>query len=114
MVGQVQKNLQMLFNAQALNIYAGAALGFYGSRIAQEFLVKPLITAASGEGPATGLRNPDNYKEATDLLWGAILLISPMNQNMKMGVVAGVGLSVIDHLLARPAFASRPKCRARS
>ena len=94
-------DLKMLWSPSALNIYAGAALGFYGSRALHTFAVTPLVGAIRGEKEATGLMNPDNWREVTDIVTASLLLMLAKDSNMKMGIMAGAGLSFIDHILDR-------------
>jgi hypothetical protein len=105
MVTALMKNLSGLWSKEAGWLYAGAAFAFYGSRAVWTWAVKPLfenvlfkdITAEE----RVGLRAAENYKEVVDVLVGAGGLMLSSNVNWQRGVVAGFGLSFIDHLLDR-------------
>lgn len=105
MVTALLESLSELWKPSALMVYAGAIAAFYGSRAIWVFLVKPAVEKflAPGEGmEAKGLRNPGNWKELTDVAVGMALLAIPAGgASFKTGVVAGMGLSLTDHLLNR-------------
>ena len=64
-------DIAALWSKDALMSYAGAAIGFFGSRALHQFAVTPLVKAIAGEG-GTGLKDPANYKEVSDVLTGVI------------------------------------------
>ena len=84
-----QLNLKQLWSSDALMLYAGAVLGFYGSRALFKWVVSPLITRVAGEG-GTGLSDPNNYKELTDVVTAGILLAFVKDTSMRRGVMANV------------------------
>jgi hypothetical protein len=106
MYSMADLNLKMLWSPHALMMYAGAAIGFYGSRALHAFAITPLVKKVAGEG--TGIKDPRNYAEATDVVTAAILLMVVKDEQMRMGILSGAGLSLIDHLITRfPAVSSK-------
>ena len=81
-------------------MYAGAAIGFYGSRALFALVIMPIVTKVAPEG-GTGFSDPNNYKEVTDIAVAAVGVAMFKDVNMKRGIMAGAALSLTDHLLDR-------------
>jgi len=97
-------DLKELMSGDALTLYAGAVLGFYGPRIVHTWGIAKIVEAVfkPKEGEARkGLSDPANWTEITDIAFGVATLAVVKNVTLKRGMLAGVGLSLFDHVLAR-------------
>lgn len=101
---RVMAPLQELVSKNALGLYAGALLGFYGGRLLHAVIITPLVERifTVEEGAArTGLQNPTNWAEIVDIAWGALGVAFLPNVTMRASWLAGSFISLTDHLLAR-------------